>query len=697
MTNQTVKNKGTKNNLPLRLNIIFLTVFLAFSGLILRLGYVQIVNGEHYNKMLHASDTQTARIDSARGKIMDTNGTILADNKAELAIVYIRNLGISGAESLQIAKKLSRLITMDSDAMERVSDRDKREFYILNKYPDLRKAYNQYLSTEEQNNLEKKPSQAYKLLLSRVPEKNISHFSKRDMQVMAIMHEFNQASNLNPHIIKRGLTVSDKEYVNVVDHLDEFNGTIQTADVSSRVNTKNAPKYIGKIGDIPQEKIDNYLAAGYRRDDKVGISKLEQQYESYLRGIPMELTYNTKKGVPTGNPTIKEGKRGDDVRLTIDIRLQDKMNQILESNIKAAMSLPGNNLNNSAYAVALNPKTGAVLAIGGKKFENGKFTDATNEAINAQFAMGSAVKGATELTGFQHHAVPEHFRDMPIEYDESTGQRLFTSWEKGGLGALTPETALQFSSNVFMAKIVSNMAGITLTPAGGRYKANLPYATTPRFIQAVNNLRNGYNQFGLGVKTGIDLPTEGTGYNGGMPPQSGLIHQFAIGQYDTYTPLQMAQYISTIANGGYRMQTHFLESVHAPGSDPNQPGPTVYTYQPRVLNTLGNNKRDLERVQHGLYLVTHGTGGTGNVILGAPGTQKYKIAAKTGTAQIDQNDLSLYNETLVSYAPYDNPQIAVSVVVPSVRSGRQNQQIALEVIKAYDDLYHYTDQKGQKK
>lgn len=693
MANETVKNKGTKNNLPLRLNILLLTVFLAFAGLILRLGYVQIVNGEHYKKLLHASQTQTARIDSARGKITDTNGTVLADNKAELAVVYIRNLGISGADSLKIASKLSQLITMDNEAVKKVSDHDKREYYILSKYPALKDAYNKYLSQKEQNSLKKNQSKVYKLLLSRIPDQELKSFSAKDMQIMAILHEFNQASNLSPHVIKRGLNVNDKEYVNVVDHLNEFNGTIQTADVSSRVYAKNKPVYVGKMGAIPEEKVETYLSEGYSRNAGVGISGLEQQYESYLRGIPMTLTYNTKKGVPVGNPTIKDGQRGDDLQLTIDIRLQDKLNKILESNVKAAMALPGNNKNNSAYAVAMNPKTGAILAISGRKFENGKFTDATNEAINAQFAMGSAVKGATELTGFQHNAVPAYFQDMPIQYSKGAdGQaKRFYSWEKGGLGSLTPERALQFSSNIFMAKIVSNMAGITLTPAGGYYQASLPYVTNPRFIKAVNDLRNGYNQFGLGVKTGIDLPTEGTGYNGGMPDQSGLIHQFAIGQFDTYTPLEMAQYISTIANGGYRMQAHLLESIHAPGSDPNQLGPTVYTFKPRVLNTIGNNKKDLGRVQHGLYLVTHGMGGTGYT-LGSGANAKYKIAAKTGTAQIDQNDKSLYNETFVSYAPYDDPQVAVSVVVPAVRKGHQNQQIALDFYKEYDKLYHYTDQ-----
>ncbi|MCE7699558.1 MAG: hypothetical protein K8E24_012375, partial [Methanobacterium paludis] len=345
--------------------------------------------------------------------------------------------------------------------------------------------------------------------------------------------------------------------------------------------------------------------------------------------------------------------------------------------------------NNSAYAVVMNPRTGAILALGGEIYQNGKFTDAGNGAIDSQFAMGSAVKGATELTGYRYHAIPQYFRDMQIKLPGTNNY--FKSWEVGGLGTLSPEQALQFSSNVFMAKIASNLAGIALTPSGGEYVAQFPTVNNPRFIQAVSEMRNGYAQVGLGVKTGIDLPTEGTGYNGGMPSTPGLIQQFAIGQFDTYTPLEMAQYISTIANGGYRVQPHLLDSIHSPSNDPQQLGSTIYSFKTQILNSVDNTASDIKRVQKGLYLVTHGSStlSTG-YDLGHGANVKYKIAAKTGTAQISQSNKNLYNETLISYAPYDNPQIAVVDVVPSVETGKQNHQIALSIYQAYDKLYHYT-------
>lgn len=693
MGKESVKNKATKTNLPLRLNILFLVVFLAFAGLIMRLGYVQIVNGDHYKKIMRANHYQTASIDSARGKIVDVNGTTLADNNAELAVVYIRNASLDGVKNLKIARQLAGLITMDKQSLGQISNRDEREYYVLSHFKTLTAAYNNFLTKKEQTSLQNKQAVEYKLLLSRVPDSVLHAFSSKDKQIMAIMHQFNQASNLNPHIIKRGLHVNDKEYVDVVDHLNEFNGAIQTADVSSRKYIKNKPFYVGKVGEIPADEINNYLAKGYSRNALVGTSNIEDVYESYLRGVPMKLLYQTKKGIPVGNPTVKDGQRGDDIQLTIDERLQQQVDKILEANILSARAMAGNGQNNSAYAVVMNPKTGAILAIGGKIYQNGKFIDAASEAVNSQFAMGSAVKGATELTGYRYHAMPAQFRDMRIKLPTGSGQKAkyFQSWEVGGLGSLTPEQALQFSSNVFMAKIVSNMAGITLTPAGGEYIGSFPSPNSPRFIKAIHNMRNGYAQVGLGVKTGIDLPSEGTGYNGGMPTNSGLIQQFAIGQFDTYTPLEMAQYMSTIANGGYRVQAHLLQSIHAPSSNPETLGRTIYTQKTHVLNTVENTQQEIKRVQKGLYLVTHGSNtlSTG-YDLGHGSNVKYKIAAKTGTAQIDPNNLNLYNETLISYAPYDNPQIVVVDIVPRVETGHQNHQIALSIYQAYDKLYHYT-------
>ncbi|WKB36931.1 hypothetical protein QS257_08975 [Terrilactibacillus sp. S3-3] len=267
MAKEKIKRKLNKNNLPFRLNILFLTVFLAFALLILRLGVVQIVRGADYKKIVDGTQEKTAQLDSARGKIYDTNGKVLADNQAQLAVVYIRHTGLDGTKSLALSEKLAKLIHMDTSS---VTDRDKQEYYVLTHYKKLQTAYEKYLTKSDQASLKNKPAKEYDLLLKRIPQNVLKGFTKQDMQVMAIQHEFNQASNLTPHYVKKGLT--EKELALIGEHLSEFHGTIETAVASTRKYPDSQYFFLGKVRDIPQEKINSYLAQGYNRNDKVGVS-----------------------------------------------------------------------------------------------------------------------------------------------------------------------------------------------------------------------------------------------------------------------------------------------------------------------------------------------------------------------------------------------------------------------------------------
>jgi cell division protein FtsI/penicillin-binding protein 2 len=418
------------------------------------------------------------------------------------------------------------------------------------------------------------------------------------------------------------------------------------------------------------------LAEGFNRSDVVGTSFLEQEYDSILRGIPKTLTYTTDKGNPVGDPIVKEGRRGDDLVLTVDYNLEQKVNKVIQDNIKACY--PSDHLCNQAYVVVMNPHTGGILAIAGQKFDGSKFQDVSSGAVLNSFAIGSAVKGATVLAGYQNHAIPGILNDKPIHFPGTTGTfQSLESW----IGTINTAQALEVSSNVYMGTIAANMAGFQITDKGPYYMARV--FTGSRFQKAFNTLRDAYGQFGLGVHTGVDLPFESTGYQGPTPTQGGIIMQFAIGQYDTYTPLEMAQYVSTIANGGYRIAPHFLESVHYPGSQPNQIGPTEYQVQPNVLNKIPNTPQQFAVVHQGFHLVTHGPEGTAKT-LGILWPQ-YDIAAKTGTAQIGPPGSPRNNKTLVSYAPSNNPQVVVAVVVPDILTEPTNLMIAGETYKAYFD------------
>ena len=188
-------------------------------------------------------------------------------------------------------------------------------------------------------------------------------------------------------------------------------------------------------------------------------------------------------------------------------------------------------------------------------------------------------------------------------------------------------------------------------------------------------MRYYFRQFGLGVPTGIDLPNETAGQIGKKDNQPGFLLDFSIGQYDTYTPLQLAQYISTIANGGYRMKPQIVQEIREQTAQKDEIGKVVHSVEPIVLNRVDMKEEYINQVKEGFRRVFQEGDGTGvRAFQKAP----YKPAGKTGTAQtvyggesdIGRNEkgerIKCYNLTLAGYAPYDDPEVAFSVVVPWV-------------------------------
>jgi len=671
------KRKKKKNHIPFRLNILFLIIFLAFSALILRLGVVQIVHGEDYERKLEATNKVVTKVESVRGLIRDRNGTLLVGNKAEQAIVFTRKPDQDTQDLLDIAKKLSQYITVSTNkkvpdgalSTEQVTERDKKDFWLA-LHPDKAKAM---LSAKEQNS-----KKAYNLMLDRITDRDLATLTTADLKVAAIWRKLVTASNLTPTYVKIGLT--DKELATVGEHLKEFEGSIDTAVAATRSYPEGEMFFLGNVKEIPRHEVNNYLAEGYNRNDIVGTSNLEQQYENILRGVPTTYTFITKNGKPVGNPIKEEGRRGDDLVLTIDSRLQKAVGTVIEKNLRKFHSTHAN----SAYAVIIDPNTGEILAMVGRAFDpsTGKIVDDSSGTVLKAFQIGSSIKGATILTGYQNHAIPGLFDDKPIKF--SKDGKPFKSLE--AIPTVGPAEALEYSSNVYMGRVVGNMAGFRFYDHGSYYSVQV--FNGPRFVHAFNALREGYSQFGLGVSTGIDLPFESIGYEGPLPLDSpGIIMQFAIGQYDTYTPLQMAQYVSTIANGGKRLAPHLLKTVNEPSGDPTQVGPVKYRYEPKILNTIANTKEQIDMVHKGFYLVTQGPHGTARM-LGALNAhnRSYKIAGKTGTAQVN-TDRGLDNLAFIGYAPYDNPKVAVALIVPETHDNHANLYIAQDIFDVYNKLY----------
>ncbi|WP_083256241.1 peptidoglycan D,D-transpeptidase FtsI family protein [Domibacillus iocasae] len=644
------------------MNMLFFVVFLLFSALIFRLGIVQIVQGEDYQRKIERTEDVTVNTSVPRGRIYDRDGEIVVDNVPQNAITYTRSSSPNAEEMMQTAEKLARLIEKETD---QVTERDMKDFWIgKNEAKAKAKVTDKEWTAYENEELTE--DDLYDLQLERITESDLNELTDAELEVLAIYREFTSGYPQTPQIVKNE-NVTDVEYAVVSENLSSLPGVNTTTDWERAYSHDGTLKTVlGNISSskegLPKEMAEYYLARDYSRNDRVGKSYLEYQYEDVLRGQKTKMKNITdKSGNVLDSEIITEGQRGKDLVLTVDMDLQTAVEKIIEEELQQAKSGYHPFLDR-AFVTMMDPNTGEILAMAGKKYEvvDGKaeIFDFALGNMTTSYAMGSAVKGATVLTGYMTgvNEPGEQIVDEPLNF---AGTRSKSSWfNRGGAFSISDTYALMRSSNVYMFKTAMEIGGARYI-RNGSLKIN---------EQAFPTMRNYFSQFGLGVKTGIDLPGEQAGYKGYVD-QPGKILDFAIGQFDTYTPLQLAQYVSTIANGGYRMQPRIVKEIREPVSETNKIGPIAEEIEPTVLNTLDLEPGWIEQVQEGFRLVAQASQGTASSYFGdAP----YKMAAKTGTAEgvydgplkeKNKNEMT-WNVTLVGYAPYDNPEVAMAVVVP---------------------------------
>ncbi|AIU82499.1 peptidoglycan D,D-transpeptidase FtsI family protein [Bacillus velezensis] len=650
-------NKEKKKSLPIRLNFLFLVAFLIFTWIIVELGIKQIVQGDDYKNAANKQEESDVSTAVPRGKIYDRNLNPIVTNKALNAITYTRSASTTQAQRLKIAKKLSGMIKVST---KKVTERDKKDYWMLTRPDEAKKL----ITAEENQKAEDKKlsdDDLYQLQLKRITDKQLNELTSKDMQILAIKRQMDSGYSLTPQYIKNE-GVSAKEMAVVSEHLDELPGVDVTSDWERSYPNKGLLKSVlGSVSSsnegLPSNLLEHYLSLGYSRNDRVGKSYLEYQYENLLQGQKEKVRNVTdSSGNVTDTETVSKGKAGDDLVLTIDTELQKDVEKIIEKNLRAAKARPSTQLLDRAFVVMMDPRNGEVLTMAGKQIKqvDGKYKidDYALGTMTSSYNMGSAVKGATLLTGYQTGAIKigNIFTDEVLNIKGSPPKKSVSV-----MGPINDLTALERSSNVYMFKTA-------IAIGKGKYISG---HSLPLDYSAFDKFRYYFSEFGLGVKTGIDLPNEATGYVG-TKRQSGFLLDFAIGQYDTYTPLQMAQYVSTIANGGYRMKPQVVKEVRKPSK--KGIGAVVESVNPEVMNRLDMTESEIKRVQQGFKLVMNGAQGTARANFA---NKSYNPAGKTGTAQAfydgpikSRTGAYTYNTTLVAYAPADHPEVAISVVVP---------------------------------
>lgn len=691
LTKRKLKKKKKKSHIPFRLNLLFLIVFFSFIALISRLAYIQLVKGDEFVALVQRTETTTAKKSVPRGSIYDSQGRILVGNKPKLAINYTRPADVKASTMLETAKKLTTLISVDASELK---ERDLKDYWVATN-PDK---VDSLLTAEEKKRIAKEnlsTSKTYEMQLEHIPADELN-YSDAEKQVIAIFTKMNSAYALSTVTLKNE-GVTEQEVAKISERLGELRGVDVDSDWDREYPMGDMLKTIlGTVSSektgLPSDKVKSLLAQGYSLNDRVGTSYLEEQYETVLSGTKTVVKSQTNtKGEVVNTTETYPGKGGSNLVLTIDTEFQKKIEEIAKKSVEEMTDPAADRV----YIVVMNPKNGDILGITGKKkkfdanFNSTGVEDDALGAINNSFGMGSVVKLATVLSGYMDGAITledNTIVDEPIEFEASKPKS--SSFNRNGKMELTDLDALERSSNVYMIKLAMKMGGQTKYEKGGRLNINL---------SLFDKLREYYAQFGLGVRTGIDLPNEGKGYNGGTANAFSAI-DFAFGQFDLYTPLQLAQYMSTIANGGTRIAPRLVKEIHET-SPSGGIGNLEDVIPTKIMNSIQVSKEILDHIKEGLYRVTHGENGTSATTFR---TYSPQVAGKTGTAEAFYSgpnpaykNEAVENSTFISYAPYDNPEIVVAVVAPYFKDGSPDDYAAKVAKQVYDAYFGKSSSSSQ--
>jgi len=660
-----------------RIVSILFAVALLFIILFVKLYVVMIVDSSKYKKKLDKLSYNTVEGSSApRGRIYDRNHNILVDNIAVKTIYYTKSKKVSSSEEVKLAYKVSPHLNLD---LSKLTSRAKREFYV-EIHPKIAKSK---IKDSEWEKLKQKKLDATdikNLKIERITDDEINSMNDSDNKAAYLYYLMNKGYAYDEKTIRTG-DVTDEEYAYISENNEELTG------FNTRLDWERVYPYgdtfktiLGKVSSasqgLPVEEKEYYLKQGYSLNDRVGISYIEKQYETYLRGTKALYEVINSNELKL----VSEGKRGNDIVLTIDINLQKQLEEILTDEVTKAKSEANTQYYDHSSAIIQDPQTGEVLAMASKQIVNSTIVDNTSSILTSPVTPGSVVKGASMLVGYNTGAVKigEYKVDECIKI-KGTNEKCSSHT----LGRIDDITALAKSSNVYQFKTAMRVAGY-------EYKRGMGL---PLVQSAFDSYRNMYHSFGLGVKTGIDLPVESLGYGASRDTQAGNLLDFVIGQYETYTPIQLSQYISTIANSGSRIEPHLLKEVHESTND-EKLGKTIHEVKPKVLNKIDTKEEYMQRVREGFYAVVNRSDGYGRGYMNTA----YSPAGKTGTSQsfIDtDNDGVIDKETITSnfigYAPSDNPRMSITVVSPN--SSRPDTStdhaslVTLRITKRATDAY----------
>lgn len=621
--------------------ILKIILFLLFFILLLKFLMITIYYRGGFESMAKFQTKTVIENPMPRGEIFDRNNNILAGNKEYKNLIYINDGNKNNQELWKLATTLSKQITtpLGNNQLLKVDYQD----LIIRENGDQ---FFERLSFEEQQlpqeELDKKlrskvTKKDYEDLVAKYGEKAIEYKIKMDV-----------SSASTPLVLVKKLNKKDQYFVQ--SNLGKLGGCFVVDDWERTYPYKETfSGWLGTVGKIPEEEYEKYKSQGYGANELVGTSYIEKEMEPVLNARTQKIEiFFDQEGNIINYQTTDKGKEGLDIILTIDIKLQKEIENILKRYLKE----DSYKYFKTAFSSVVNPNTGELLAVGGIYEDDKKYYDNSIGQITTAYEIGSVIKPAILGLGYDTGIWEQNtiINDAPLDFGGGT---IKSSYHNSGM--IDEFEAIKHSSNIYFYDILLKMANLDYTGASG-----FPAEVEQKYFDQV---REELQRYGLGSKTGVGFNSEITGVVS-TNRTVGLYADIANGQYDTYTPLALTQYVGGLANGTSRMKMNYLYSVNHPG-EIGKPGREKMRVQPEILNKLPVGAEDMKHVQDTLAEPSK-PGGTTN----AAADSRYKIGSKSGTSESFYFEAGMKeavktdNASFIAYAPYNDPKIAVSVLFP---------------------------------
>ena len=657
-----------KNPHPAKRRVmILLGVFAAFLLLFGAVLYdAQILHGSENRARSISSNATSEVVPASRGIITDRNGKVLVSNRLAYTLVFDRS-GFTDDASLNDA--ILRLIRLCQETGTAWNDTlpIAQTGSFLRCTNDRSESFTQYL---EKNKLTATAAGRQLIAEMRALYHVDESLSEKDARlVIGVRYELHSrdsytfAEDVSSEVLS---LITDGRYEGV---------SIRTA--SARVyNTTLAAHILGTIGPIWQEEWSSnektgyvgYADKGYSMNDLVGKDGVEKAFEEYLRGTDgRRLITTDEDGKLTGELYTREPQPGGTVALTLDIDLQADVERALAQTITGMIDEDSNERGGAAAVVSVG--SGEVLALASyPTYDLSTFNEdyedlvaderlpMFNRATQGTYAPGSTFKMCTAVAALESGIITPSsiIQDRGIYTYYTHPQPMCWVYQQGGAthGRINVSQAITVSCNYFFYEV-------------GR-------------LTGIRTLDSYASQFGLGSSTGIEIgdssgvlasPEWADSHN--REWTDGQTITAAIGQsYNLFTPLQLANYIATLVGGGEHYQAHLLKNVKEYDNSR-----LLYVYDEEPLNIVEMSDSTVDAVTKGMHDLTV----SGSVAFAFQDCV-VSAGAKTGSAQVGTD---IANGVFVAYAPYENPEIAVAIVIEKGGSGAALATTAVEIINSW--------------